>query len=493
VLFQYRKYLSALVLFFLVSCASVEYQIPSTGNSNTPPLQAYPLSTSYPEPVHASNPTPSNDSTQQSRLAPSPFLTPRPSPTVSITIPIIVSPRVAQLKMFDENTGWAVYSAWAPFVLPLSDAVLRTMDGVETWMDVTPPISATNSNIRVAYFTDANMAVAISDRSIPPEAPAVEVVPWRSTSAGQTWQTGENIRFDQASEFTPLQLDFIDSEHGWMLGESDSGMNNMRVHLFETQDGGMHWSIVYDTLDHITDPYTLWIKGYYPYLERFTFTSNTVGYFSDGRLFDSQDRGISWQSRTLIPPADLPELGCQGSNCNYLSSVSSPRFTSAQNGVLIQRAYLNNQIALDVFMYYPNTLNRLPLPAAQYLYFTNDGGNSWIPKPSPIRIGTIYFMDADTGWLLGKSDLNPAAPTLLYQTTDAGDTWTQISTHSVLPLGSELQFVDEQTGFAYYPFRMMDYYCDFDSRVVGAAQNPYLYVTNDGGRSWERVEPQVAP
>jgi antitoxin MazE len=40
---------------------------------------------------------------------------------------------------------------------------------------------------------------------------------------------------------------------------------------------------------------------------------------------------------------------------------------------------------------------------------------------------------------------------------------------------------------------VLDYYRDFDSRVVDAAQNSYLYSTSDGGHSWVKVEPKVAP
>jgi hypothetical protein len=254
--------------------------------------------------------------------------------------------------------------------------------------------------------------------------------------------------------------------------------------------GGVHWEMVYDSVDHLSDPDRLWIKGYYPFLKHFTFISGAVGFFSDGRLFNSLDGGRSWVFQPLNPPADLPDIDCQGGDCKYLDTVSVPQFSSGQDGVLIRRAYLNSEVVMDVFVYYPNTLNRMPLPTAQYLYSTHDGGQSWVPMPSPVKIGTVYFWNVQTGWLLGKSDPDPATATQLYQTTDGGETWTQILADSSLPLGSELQFVDIHTGYAFYPFTVLDYYKDFDERVN---QAPLLFFTHDGGRSWVKVKPRIAP
>lgn len=479
------KYLVILFLFALTACAPAEpQQTPARSTSSLQPSTAYSPDTSYPEPTQ----TPMTVSPVETLQQGTPVSTPSPAalpPTDEQTSPNL---QIDRLQMFDANTGWAVYSA--PFVRPENSKILRTTDGIQNWIDVTPPTSENSSYTRAAFFVDANTAVVVSIRSSLPESSTVEIVPWRTTDGGQTWETGETLRIEQASEFYPSQLFFIDPEHGWMLGESDSGMGNMRVHLFETQNGGMNWGLVYDSANHLSDPDTLWIKGYYPFPMHFTFTSESVGFFSDGRLFNSLDEGRSWAFQPLDPPADLPDINCQGGNCKYLDTVSVPQFSSGQDGVLIRRAYLNSDVVMDVFVYYPNTLNRLPLPTVQYIYFTHDGGQTCVPKPSPVKIGTVTFWNGHTGWLLGKNDPDPTTTTQFYQTVDGGETWTQILADSPLPLGSELQFVDEKTGYAFYPFAVSDYYKDFDARVNRA---PLLFSTHDGGRSWVKVEPQIAP
>jgi hypothetical protein len=399
--------------------------------------------------------------------------------------------RIAQLQMFTTNNGWAVYST--PFIRPENSKILQTTNGVQIWKEIIPPILENNSIVRAAFFVDTNTAIMIATHSSMPISPLEEVIPWRTTNGGQTWIVGETLQIDQASQFFPDQLFFLDREHGWLLGESDSGMQNMRVHFFETHDGGMHWEVLYDSVNHLSDPATLWIKGYYPFSEHFSFVSDTAGFFSDGRLFSSQNGGRTWVDHPLDPPADLPDIDCKGSDCKYLDTVSTPIFTSPQDGTLIRRAYLNSEVVMDVFVYYPNTLNRLPLPAAQYLYFTHDGGRTWVPKSLPTKIGTVYFLNASAGWLLGKNDPDPSTPIQLFQTTNGGQTWALIAANCSLPLGSELQFLDEQTGLAFFPYNVSDYYQDFDAHIKIEVRNSFLYKTDDGGRSWTKVEPQITP
>lgn len=483
------KYLAILSLFALAACAPIEAQQTLAPTIPSPPPNTASLSsTSYPGPVLPSMTIAPIKTLQQGP----PFPSPSPSVFSPPTELISTNLQITRLQMFDQTTGWAIYSdpSIRPWWEQEKSKILRTSQGVQTWRDVTPPISENNSNIRAAFFADAKTAIVVSARSSLPESPTAELVPWRTTDGGQTWQTGEAIRIEQASELFPGQLFFIDPERGWMLGESDAGMGNMRVHFFETQDGGLHWEMVYDSVDHLSDTNTLWRKGYYPFPEHFAFTTDTMGFFSDGRLFNTPDGGRSWVFRPLDPPDDLPDIGCQGGGCKYLDLVSAPRFTTTQDGALIRRAYLNSDIVMDVFVYYPNTLNRLPLPIAQYFYFTHDGGQTWVPKLSPVKIGTAYFLNAQTGWLLGKNDPDPTTLTQLYQTKDGGETWSLIATDCPLPLGSELQFVDEQNGFAHYPVNVIDFYTDFDQRI---GQPPSLFSTNDGGRSWVIVEPQIVP
>jgi hypothetical protein len=126
-----------------------------------------------------------------------------------------------------------------------------------------------------------------------------------------------------------------------------------------------------------------------------------------------------------------------------------------------------------------------PLPSSTPIPSSTESIQQYIQTPSP----TPSLPASPTGWLLGKNDPDPASATQLYKTTDGGETWSQIAADCPLPLGSEFQFVDEQTGYA-SPAPVLDFYRDFDVRVN---QTPLLFSTRDGGHTWVSVEPEIAP
>ena len=494
-LIKIRQILATFLLLTLAACGTVTPAPPTAlSSSAVPPTQAYPLATPSPEPTQSPTtlPPPSDTPTPKTTPPPPSIPTPPSSPYDQL----LADRQISYLRMFDANTGWATYS---PHLAPGYDSqILRTTSGIQTWNDVTPPVSENDSQVRAAYFIDADTAVVVSTHSNLPLSPAPDAFVWRTVDGGQTWQLGETSdTITGILDFTPFQLVFIDAQLGWLLAGSDFAMGNARLHFFATQDGGMHWEKVYDTVDHIGTADELWISGFYPYSAHLTFVSGEAGFFSDGSLRASQDGGASWTLRTLDPPDDLPDVKCEpghGSKCPYLDTVSAPRFTSPQDGVLIRRVYLNSETTLDAFIFYrPGTTNRIPFPIGQYIYYTHDGGQTWIPGSSPVKMGTVFFLDAQVGWTLGKNEADPQAPTLLYQTTDGGGTWVQLTGDSPLLLGSTIQFLDGQTGFAFSSPGTSDFYIDFDARLRADGQNSLLFMTNDGGYSWTAVEPQIIP
>lgn len=60
-----------------------------------------------------------------------------------------------------------------------------------------------------------------------------------------------------------------------------------------------------------------------------------------------------------------------------------------------------------------------------------------------------------------------------------------------LPLGSAIQFTDEQTGFAISPSTTVDFFKDFDIRINTGVDNVSIFITKDGGLSWSEVVPKI--
>jgi photosystem II stability/assembly factor-like uncharacterized protein len=425
-----------------------------------------PSPTRYPTPTHSQTPIPS----------PTRLLLPTPLPTET-PLPV----RIVQIRMFAANTGWAVDS---------NGSIQRTTHSIQSWANVSPPV-AEGYKCAAASFLDVKTAIAGCIHYYLPASRNIDVITWRTTDAGQTWTNGEQIT-STLDTMGLDQLEMLDSEQGWMLGIGDSNMGSSYISFFNTGDGGMHWKPVYQPTQGQSN--MMKVGGYYPFPNYFAFASEMDGFYSNGDLFASADSGNSWTPFTLEPPADLPDLNCTGSysQCKYSETISAPRFTSPQDGVLMRRVYLKTE---DVeFQLSTNlSVHQLPLPEAQFLYYTHDSGQTWTPRLSPANLGTVYFLDRNTGWFLGKGDVDPNTPTQLYQTTDGGETWSLIAADCPVPLGSELQFADEKAGFAFDNYSTLQDYYSADFRSWEALTHAYLFFTTDGGRTWDKTVPQLAP
>jgi photosystem II stability/assembly factor-like uncharacterized protein len=81
----------------------------------------------------------------------------------------------------------------------------------------------------------------------------------------------------------------------------------------------------------------------------------------------------------------------------------------------------------------------------------------------------LDFIDSQTGWLVARlaTGLN-FSQGLLFKTEDGGATWSQLT----IPLGEPVRFVTEETGW-----------------TAGGPTNSELYVTRDGGRTWQAHSP----
>ncbi len=299
------KNLAVLSLFVLSACAPMKsQQAPFPVATTQSPRPSAMSNSSQSEPVQPAMTVALTKTIPKTTTTISPFQTGSVAPEGQTSTGF----KIAQVRMFDVNSGWALYSD--PVNRLMNFKILRTLMGIGTWLDVTSTVSGTDQNIQAAFFVDVNTALAVSSRTSLSEPQTFEVTSWRTIDGGRTWQDGELLLIEQSPDFSPRQLFFIDSEHGWMLGESDAGMGNKRVQLFKTQDGGMHWEGMDNPVGHLSNANTLWIKGYYPFPERIAFTSEVAGFFSDGKLFGSQDRGASWtpqpQSASRTPRSGLP-------------------------------------------------------------------------------------------------------------------------------------------------------------------------------------------
>lgn len=462
---KFKPFLFVIIMIFLPACTGIQ----TPANREPPTRTAVTYASSYPV------------------LMPSPtaISTPSPRPTFLETEPESSELRITKLQMYDSKLGWALHTA--QFSQEKIDAkLLRTEDGGQTWKNVSPSIPEGYGNLPEVAFLNVNEALAVYARSFMPASPESEITIWHTGDAGNTWDKSTPILLNQAPMLVIDQVELLDQSDGWMLATGDTVMGRSSITMFVTKDSGMNWNIVYNTNEHSqnNDLDALWALSNYPYGERkITFISPSTGYYSNGELFLSQDGGFSWQKKALPDPPELPGLDTQISQSVLFSYVSLPQFFSSQDGVLIRRIFSRNQVIIP-----PG--NYSGFPQEEFLYFSNDGGQIWSSTQSPAKIGSVHFLDVQTGWYLGKNDIDPNTPTQLYQTTDGRKTWFLVDAESPLPLGSEIQFINETDGFAFIPPWAGYAYGSMDERSNLAGD---IFRTFDGGKTWEQFTPSLVP
>ena len=167
----------------------------------------------------------------------------------------------------------------------------------------------------------------------------------------------------------------------------------------------------------------------------------------------TNDGGVTWYN---VTPPDLVEVG---------STVQT--FFLDQEHAWVQKPDFNN---------FPN--NGL-------LYHTTDGGLNWSISSTPFSGGDLSFVDNNRGWMLADLGVGAGSNAVaVFQTNDAGATWTQTYTNDPnlpeasdsLPLGgikSDLVPLNVQTAWV--------------GGVVYSPGTIYLYRTDDAGHTWSPV------
>ena len=260
----------------------------------------------------------------------------------------------------------------------------------------------------------------------------------QNTPAGATNTAASSHPVKSVVELTEgLRLHMVTERVGWAIGAS-AGNNNWAT-ILRTTDGGYHWKQVtsnqfasqgIDDL-YILDEKTAWLPAH-------------------DTWYRTTDGGATWKP--------LGEL--QG-------SIGSFSFSDQKHGWSIAQSFSGD------------THQKTPL------YTTSDGGNTW-QKTSTLPFSSIrefHAITEQTGWVttqeFAAKDVMYSKVTL-YVTHDAGRTWEQRQLPKPAGIRNKMPsltfgptFVTEKDGSIFAAFGQ------------DATHDMYLYVTHDGGKSWQ--------
>ncbi len=362
---------------------------------------------------------------------------------------------ITTIRMFDAQHGWGIGGLGT-----VGDHILTTLDGGQTWKDVTPPQAAASPdqgqpNTAAAAFGNAYTAWAIYG-TFSAASPASATF-WRTSDSGATWTASKPIDLSAlgaADFFQPSDIRFLqDAQTGWFIAHLGVGMNHDYFTILKTIDGGQSWSRLIDpsgdgpqscskTGLHFADAQNGWLNGDCQGVAPGVFFKHT------------SDSGATWTDVALPAPASMPDLFTrQDAGCGTYDM----RLFDPQHGLL------------SVSCLFQGTST---ITSTHYIYTTADGGKNWTSNPSPAR--RLTFINPQVGWALPTGEINGQPPFALSQTQDGGATWTTVKQ---LAWAGDLIFVDAQTGWA----------------VAQANGATSLVSTSDGGKTWHAVNPKVGP
>ena len=343
-----------------------------------------------------------------------------------IDAPVIEAPALVKIEMLNELEGWSVTQA----------QIARTNDGGLHWYDVTPP-DVTEAGYGVQYFVlDVYHAwVLIPDSGNFPNRGFL----YHTEDGGMNWSKS-------ATPFSGGNFEFLDENDGWMLADLGVGAGSNAVAVYQTTDGGSHWTLAYTNDPNQAnsgDPLPLGgLKGgIAPVNMQTAFVYGVVYAPGTAYLFRTDDRGETWAQVTSLPLPDGAD--------NAELSIDQLEFLTPSDALLTVRI----------------TSEESKLAT----YTSNDAGNTWSLTPTLIPNG-------------GSADFLSATEAVIYNgeqfyiTSDAAHTWNRLSPNVVFgDTFAQMDFVNLSSGWV----------LTLDPTTNQAS----LYRTTDGGSTWLPVLP----
>lgn len=309
----------------------------------------------------------------------------------------------------------------------------------------------------------------------------------RTVDDGETWTDVSPAEWDTTQ--VPTNGFFLDDDHAWVLQTDPVDFEQGAI--FQTSDGGVSWTR--------TD--TPFGAG------SMSFIDDQTGWVMAGLgaaagsmaivIFATEDGGATWKevyrrdAGETEPAGEIPLVGSKqgisfrdkdhgwvaGSipvdNAAYLYATSNGGVNFKQQEISLPSGAGAVNISLEAPIFFSQTAGVLPAftftadTSSTILYTTSDGGETWTPT-TPVPVLGRYSAPSSSDFIVWDG-------TILYHSSDAGQTWSEITPNLNLDqMVAALDFVDSQNGWVTW----MDY-----------AGNSGLSHTSDGGATWVTLLP----
>ena len=372
-----------------------------------------------------------------------------------VTTPAGQPVNLTSIHMYSETSGWAQAN------IPDSGAILlHTVDGGQTWKEVTPEIVSNGSF--GASFLDENTAWVYA-----PDSSGSNVSLARTLDGGSTWET-INRSLPEAFISLSAGITFLNQEEGWAQ-VYDVGAGQAYVQVYTTQDGGTSWDQVMlgsPEENAGEPPGTLHLCNicsdnfyYDPVRQLITYGDLASDPVGNVRASISFDQGKTWKDfKLLFPSAKFADA---------LVAPQAPVFFNQSDGVLpvgLVKLNTDGTHAYDVLA----------------IYTTHTGGVSWTPNPVLLNeVGNLGFNHSVIDFVSSQDAFVPCGEDLCV-TNDGLQTWRA--------LHANLNFTYSEANPEYV--QQFDFISPLMGWAISTNGDTYsLWKTSDGGHTWEKLNP----
>lgn len=337
----------------------------------------------------------------------------------------------------------------------------KSTDGGLTWADITPAVAF--GNHLVMSFVNSDTGLAIYKGGYAQN----EFI--RTFDGGKTWHHTTLPEFKHISE-----IGFIDNLNGYFVARRSSDIGENRIHVIcKTEDAFDTWTVV--------------AENQYPVHSCHFFNSDDcIALMEDSigcNILTSNDGGHTWvDTESIRIPGNPSEVIPYKFNfLNSSDGIIYSEFATYNTHVLLLKSIDRGDSWSMLNLSYPfndvcftNAEEGLivggwpgPHHNSGDILGTVDGGSSWVFRTGRLcALTNLNFVNDSTGFTTYENCgfLNAGRySTNLFQTTDGGNSWNEYA-HDFNQF-TRLKFLNEHLGFA--------------------GNDSGIYITNNGGSSWD--------
>ena len=286
--------------------------------------------------------------------------------------------------------------------------VLETTDGGSTWSEIS---SGERSYFESICFTDQNTGY-VSGGGRDGNAQIL-----KTTNGGDSWE----VNFEDNPSFTFNSICFIDKDTGYTAGGK----------IFKTTNAGSNWNEIN--------------TGVTQEFRKILFTDAYTGYAAGGDMvLRTTDFGNTWSPLNTNSITNIYSVSFPSKDVGYVCGDGIIKTTDAGDSWTT----LSLQTSYTIYsVFFTDNNKGFGVGNWGTVVKTTDGGNTWDEQifNSLDVYYSVYFFDSNNGFITGLNYFGSSAP--IYKTTDGGDTWTSLDNSPTSNSLKSVFFMDANTGY----------------------------------------------